>query len=62
MTASFVFHQSDAGRLERVVEAVLANRLTVLVDRRVALADVAAALRHQASGRARGKILITVDG
>lgn len=58
VTASFVFHSSDAHRLQQVVEEVLTKSITVLIDRRVGLADFADAFRHQASGRARGKILI----
>lgn len=54
--ASFVFHSSDARR--QVLEAVLTKSMTVLVDRQVGVEDFADAFRHQASGRARGKILV----
>ncbi len=57
--ATFLFHQSDAGRLAKVVDLLAVGALRVRVDRRVLLADVAAAFQRQASG-AQGKILIPV--
>lgn len=56
--AGWVFHQSDGARLAAVVEAVDAGRLRVAVDRRGPPATLAAAFDRQASGRARGKILV----
>jgi len=47
----------DAARGE-LVDLVRAGRLTVLVDRPFALADVAAAHEHLVSGRATGKIAL----
>jgi NADPH:quinone reductase-like Zn-dependent oxidoreductase len=58
--ATFVFHQSDARRLEKIVERLDAGTLQVLVDRRVPLPAFAEAFAYQASGRARGKIVVTV--
>jgi len=58
--ASFVFHQSDAARLGRIVERLDAGSLSILVDRTVALAKFSDAFRYQASGRARGKIILSV--
>ena len=59
VTAKFMFHQSDAGRLAKVVDLLAAGTLRVTVDRRVSLANVGDAFERQASG-ARGKILIAV--
>jgi len=59
--AVFVFHQSDAGRLAKVVERIDAGTLKVLVDRTVPLADFADAFQYQASGRARGKIILAAS-
>ncbi len=59
--AAFVFHQSDAGRLTKVVERIDAGTLKVLVDRTVPLADFADAFQYQASGRARGKIILAAS-
>lgn len=61
VTASFVFHQSDASRLGKIVERLDAGTLKVLVDRTVALEDFSDAFTHQASGRARGKIILCVN-
>lgn len=58
--ADFVFHRSSGRRLRAVVDAIMTAGLTVPIDRVVALDDLAAALRHQASGRARGKIIIAI--
>ncbi len=60
VSASFVFHQSDASRLGKIVESLDAGTLKVLVDRTIALTDFADAFAHQASGRARGKIIVSV--
>ncbi len=60
VTATFVFHQSDASRLEKIVERLDAGALKVLVDRTVPLADFADAFAYQASGRARGKIILAL--
>jgi len=59
--AAFVFHQSDAGRLAKVVERIDAGTLRVLVDRTVPLADFADAFQYQGSGRARGKIIVAAS-
>lgn len=60
VTATFVFHQSDASRLEKIVDRLNAGALKVLVDRTVPLADFADAFAYQASGRARGKIILAL--
>ena len=59
VTATFVFHTSDATRLARVVETV-AKGTEVLIDRSTSLAGFNAAFAHQASGRAKGKIIVTL--
>lgn len=61
VTATFVFHASDAQRLRQVAAAIEASRMKVLLDRRVALHRFEAAFTHQASGRARGKIILSMD-
>jgi len=58
--AIFVFHQSDAGRLGKVVNAVDTGTLRVLVDSTVPLESFDEAFQHQGSGRARGKIIVAV--
>lgn len=58
--ASFVFHQSDAERLGKLVTMVDNGSLKVLIDRTVELANVGDAFAYQASGRARGKILVSM--
>ncbi len=61
VTATFVFHQSDGSRLAKIVERLDAGTLKVLVDRTVPLRDFDGAFEHQASGRARGKIIVAVE-
>ena len=61
VTASFVFHQSDAARLAKIIERIDNGSLKVLVDRTVPLADAGAAFQYQAAGRARGKIIVAVS-
>lgn len=61
VVATFVFHSCDAARLQQVVEAIEANRMKVLLDRKVALDGFETAFAHQASGRARGKIILSMD-
>lgn len=62
VNASFVFHQSDAERLGKLVEMIDTGSLKVLIDRTVALEEAGDAFAHQASGRARGKILVKMGG
>lgn len=59
VTATFVYHMSDAGRLRKVVDGIDAGT-KVLVDRTVPLDALDGAFAHQGSGRARGKILLTI--
>lgn len=61
VTAGFVFHASDGQRLARVSEAIDQYGLQVLVDRTVPFTEFIQAFQHQASGHARGKIIITFD-
>lgn len=58
--ASFVFHGSDAARLGKVIDLLGSGALTMLVDRTAPLAAFDAAFQHQGSGRARGKIIVTM--
>lgn len=58
--ASFVFHFSDAERLRRVVEAIDGAGVKVLLDRKVTLGSFGQAFEHQASGHARGKIIVSL--
>ena len=59
--AAFVFHASDGPRLRQVVGAIDQNGIRVLLDRKVSLGGFDAAFGHQASGRARGKVIVTLD-
>jgi len=59
--SDFVFHSSDAARLDDVVGKV-AGGIRVLTDRVVRLVDAPEAFGHQASGRARGKIIFRIVG
>ncbi len=61
VAATFVFHQSDGSRLEKIAERIDAGTLRILVDRRVPLGALDDAFRHQGSGRARGKIILSVS-
>jgi len=61
VSASFVFHKSDGSRLQKIVERIDAGTLKVLVDRTVPLEALDDAFRHQGSGRARGKIILSVS-
>jgi NADPH:quinone reductase-like Zn-dependent oxidoreductase len=61
VAATFVFHTSDRRRLGKIVQAIDAGALKVLVDRKVSLPDLSNAFQHQGSGRARGKIIVTFD-
>lgn len=57
---AFVFHQNDGARLARMVRLFEEQQLTALVDSRFALSEVTAALDRQASGRARGKVIVAI--
>jgi NADPH:quinone reductase-like Zn-dependent oxidoreductase len=61
VTATRIFHKSESGRLNLLVGLMEAGTLRVLVDRKLPLANLDEALRHQATGRARGKIIVTLD-
>ena len=61
MNASFVFHRLDAARLTALLDQVAAGTLAVLIDRTVPLDRLGEAFAYQASGRARGKIIVQVE-
>ncbi len=61
VTAAFVFYQSDGSLLQTVVEAIDADEATIIVDRKFPLTGFSDAFAYQASGRARGKILVSVS-
>ena len=61
VNASFVFHQSDAARLAKLLDQVAAGALTVLIDRTVPLDRLGDAFAYQASSRARGKIIVQLE-
>jgi len=58
LRAEFLFHASDAARLDTVVR-LLDNGLRVLLDRTVDLDDGPQALSYLADGHAKGKVIIT---
>ena len=60
LRAEFLFHASDARRLRTVAEMVDAGT-RILLDRRVTLEQAAEALRHLASGHAKGKIILATE-
>jgi NADPH:quinone reductase-like Zn-dependent oxidoreductase len=59
VSATFVFHSSDAGRLATLIDKV-AGGVRVLTDRVIDLDDASIGFARQASGRARGKIILRV--
>ena len=59
-TASFVYHQTDSGRLAHLLSLVEAGSLKVLIDRQTSLQALAGAMTYQAAGHARGKIIVDV--
>ena len=56
---AFVFHTSNAGRLSDLVKAMRAKGHSVLIDSAFPITSFAEAFERQASGRARGKIILT---
>jgi NADPH:quinone reductase-like Zn-dependent oxidoreductase len=56
---AFVFHTSNARRLSDLVKAMGAKGHTVLIDGIFPITSFAEAFERQASGRARGKILLS---
>ncbi|MDQ0996368.1 NADPH:quinone reductase-like Zn-dependent oxidoreductase [Phyllobacterium ifriqiyense] len=60
VTATFVFHSSDASRLAKIVKRVDEGALKILVDSQVPLAGAVKAFEHQGSGRAKGKIIVSI--
>jgi NADPH:quinone reductase-like Zn-dependent oxidoreductase len=61
VSASFVFHASNAARLRRVVGEIDHRGMKVLVDGTQSLGNFAEAFARQASGHARGKIILVID-
>ena len=59
--AKFVFHASDASRLEHVAERA-DNGIKVRIDRTITLDEGADAFARQASGEAKGKIIFRTQG
>lgn len=57
LRAEFVFHASDATRLQTVVK-LLDDGLHILLDRELDLADAAGGLTYLGEGHARGKVII----
>ncbi|BCJ49481.1 oxidoreductase [Actinoplanes sp. NBRC 14428] len=57
LRAEFVFHASDAARLETVVK-LLDDGLRVLVDREIGLPEAAGGLAYLAEGHAKGKVVV----
>lgn len=57
---AFVFHASSARRLSDVVKAMSGQGHSVLIDRVLPMTSFAEAFERQASGRARGKIILSV--
>ncbi|KAB2790337.1 NADP-dependent oxidoreductase [Brucella anthropi] len=60
ISATFVYHQPEASRLSKIVRTVEDGNIKVLTDSHRGLADFQAALDHQASGRAKGKIILSI--
>lgn len=56
--AHFIFHASDAKRLAAVMKDVTSKDMTVLIDSSATLQSFDEAFARQASGRARGKIIL----
>jgi len=55
----FVFHTSNAGRLANLAKTMREKGHSVLIDSVFPIASFAEAFERQASGRARGKIIVT---
>lgn len=60
VSASFVFHSSDAARLVKLVDMVAQGALEVVIDRVEPIDGFNNAFSHQAAGHARGKIIVTM--
>lgn len=58
--AAFVFHVSDAKRLSAVMKEVTSKGMSVLIDSSAPLEAFDKAFARQASGRARGKIILHI--
>jgi len=60
VSATRVFHKSDGGRLALILDLANAGALKVLIDQVAQLEDLRDAFHQQKSGRARGKIIISM--
>ncbi len=58
VTAGYVFHETDANRLHLLADLCDAGSLKAVIDRSFPLADAQAALAYQATGHAKGKVLL----
>jgi NADPH:quinone reductase-like Zn-dependent oxidoreductase len=47
--------------VDRIKELIAAGKLRPVIDRRYPLSEVVAALRHVEDGKARGKVVVTMD-
>jgi NADPH:quinone reductase-like Zn-dependent oxidoreductase len=54
--------QQSAEDLEALAALADSGQLKAKIDRRYALEEIADAIRYSETGRARGKIIIEVDG
>ena len=59
ITARFLYHYSDPGRLAKVVEELAAGNLHVVVAQKFSLANVEDAFKRQGAG-AHGKFIMRV--
>jgi NADPH:quinone reductase-like Zn-dependent oxidoreductase len=60
VSATFIFHTSDGDRLKKMVADIEANAIKVLIDGKTTPSSFDGAFEHQASGRARGKIILAM--
>ena len=60
VSATFIFRSSDGNRLKKVVADIEANAIKVLIDGKTTPSSFDGAFEHQASGRARGKIILAM--
>ena len=59
VTATFVFHKTDAARLDHIVDLVASGKLKTELTETYPLTEARAALTRISSGRGRGKVLVT---
>ena len=61
VTGTRAYFKFESGQLESLIETVARDRLTVTIDSVVDFSDFASGLARQASGRARGKIVLGIS-